>query len=76
MTSKTYRSVDDLPELCVMSDLERVLPISRATAYRMAQQGIIPCIRIGRRFIFSREHIKRWIEQSMTGEVKEHGQAS
>lgn len=76
MTSKTYRSVDDLPELCVMSDLERVLPISRATAYRMAQQGIIPCIRIGRRFIFSREHIKRWIEQGMTGEVKEHGQAS
>lgn len=64
---KQYRGLDDLPELCGMSDLEGVLPISRATAYRMAQRGEIPCLRLGRRFVFSREHLKQWIEQKMTG---------
>lgn len=71
-----YKSIDDLPELCAMSDLEAVLPISRATAYRMAQKGVIPCLRIGRRFIFSREHLKSWIEKNMVGEVIGNGQAS
>lgn len=61
------RGLDDLPELFGMSDLEGVLPVSRATAYRMAQRGEIPCLRLGRRFVFSREHLKQWIEHKMTG---------
>lgn len=61
------RGLDDLPELFGMSYLEGVLPVSRATVYRMAQRGEIPCLRLGRRFVFSREHLKQWIEQKMTG---------
>ncbi len=73
---KQPRCQDDLPELCAMSDLEAILPVSRATAYRMAQKGELPCLRLGKRFIFSKEHLKRWIEQKMTGEVRNNGQAS
>lgn len=76
MKPKNYIKVDNLPDLFDMSDLERILPISRATAYRMAQKGVIPCLRIGRRFIFSREHVKSWIEKNMAAEVKENGQES
>lgn len=76
MKSRTYKSIDDLPELCALADVEKVLPVSRATVYRMAQQGAIPCLRIGRRLIFSREHLRRWIDQGMTGEERENGKAS
>ncbi len=69
MKMEIYKSIDDLPELCSMADLEAVLPISRATAYRMAQQGVIPCLRVGRRFIFSREHLRQWIEREVAGKV-------
>lgn len=71
-----HRTIDDLPELCDMADLEGILPISRSTAYRMAQRGVIPCLRIGRRFVFSREHLRTWIEENITGEVKENGEKS
>lgn len=76
MKANHYRSINDLPELCSMADLEEVLPISRATAYRMAQQGIIPCLRVGRRFIFSKEHLRQWIEQEMSRKAVQNEQTS
>lgn len=76
MKANHYRSINDLPELCSMADLEEVLPISRATAYRMAQQGVIPCLRVGRRFIFSKEHLRKWIEQEMSRKADQNEQTS
>lgn len=76
MKANHYRSINDLPELCSMADLEEVLPISRATAYRMAQQGVIPCLRVGRRFIFSKEHLRKWIEQEMSRKAVQNEQTS
>lgn len=73
---EVYKSLNDLPELCAMSDLAALLPVSRATAYRMAQRGEIPCLRMGKRLVFSREHLRKWIEQNMTGGVTENGEAS
>lgn len=64
-----YRCLDDLPELCEMADLEGLLPVSRATMYRKAERGEIPCMRLGVRYIFSREHLKRWLERSMRREA-------
>ena len=62
---QTSQTLDSLPEFCSPSDLSKVLPVSRATLYRMAEQGRIPCIRLGRRIIISREHLKRWFDQQM-----------
>ncbi len=56
-------NIDSLPEFCTLADLSLILPVSRATLYRMAEQKRIPALRIGRRVIIPREPFKRWIEQ-------------
>lgn len=63
---QTSQTLDSLPEFCSPGDLSKVLPVSRATLYRMAEQGRIPCLRLGRRIIISREHLKRWFDQQMS----------
>ena len=66
LTAVTQHStLAELPDFCTLADLAPVLGISKATAYRMAEQGRIPCIRLGRRIIISREHLKRWFDQQM-----------
>ena len=64
-TVTQHNSLAELPDFCTLADLAPVLGISKATAYRMAEQGRIPCIRLGRRIIISREHLKRWFDQQM-----------
>ena len=59
------RSIDDLPDFCTITDFSNLFGVSRATAYRMAAQGHIPSLKIGKRIILSREHLKRWVDRSM-----------
>lgn len=66
-TRRRYKTLDDLPPFCSVDDILGVLCISRATAYRLAGQGKIPCIRLGRRVVLSRDHLKDWIEQEIGG---------
>jgi len=65
-----YNRLDSLPEFCTPADLSGVFPVSKATLYRMAEQGRLPCIRLGRRVIISREHLKRWINQKIETEAE------
>ncbi len=64
MKKQIYHSIDDLPDFFTVSDFSVLFGVSRATAYRMAAQGNIPCIHIGRRVVMSREHIRRWVDQA------------
>ncbi len=64
MKKHIYHSIDDLPDFCTVTDFSGLFGVSRATAYRMAAQGNIPCIHIGRRVVMSREHIRRWADQA------------
>ena len=41
------KGFDNLSDFCTLSDFAAVFGISKATAYRMADQGRIPCIRLG-----------------------------
>ena len=61
-------SLDDLPDFFSAEDLLRVLPVSRATIYRLSAQGVIPCLRVGRRVIFSRERLKLWAQSKQMGD--------
>ena len=61
-------SLDELPDFCSLEELSRVLQISRSTAYRMAAQGSIPSLRVGRRVIVPKEHLVRWIDSSVSCE--------
>ena len=61
-------SLDELPDFCSLEELSRVLQVSRSTAYRMAAQGSIPSLRVGRRVIVPKEHLVRWIDSSVSCE--------
>ena len=75
---QTTDTLDSLPEFCSPGDLSKVLPVSRATLYRMADQGRIPCIRLGRRIVLSKNHLEQWIDHEVgfesNKEVIEHGE--
>lgn len=60
--------LDELPDFCSLEEVSKVFRVSRATAYRMAEQGNIPCLRIGRRVIVPKEHLVRWVDQSVSCE--------
>ena len=67
--TKDHEHLDDLPDFFSAAELLRVLPISRATVYRLSAQGEIHCLRIGKRVIFFRERLKVWANQnSLEGE--------
>ena len=61
-------SLDELPDFCSLEELSKVLQVSRSTAYRMAAQGSIPSLRVGRRVIVPKEHLVRWIDSSVSCE--------
>lgn len=65
---KKPMSLDELPDFCSLEEFSEVFRVSRSTAYRMAAQGSIPCLRIGRRVIVSKEHLMRWIDRSISCE--------
>ena len=56
---------EDLSDFFTLSDFASVLGISKATAYRMADQGRIPCIRLGKRIILSKNHLRQWIDKEI-----------
>lgn len=64
-------SLDELPDFCSLEEFSQVFRVSRATAYRMAAKGKIPSLRIGRRVIVSKEHLMRWLDQSISFENDE-----
>ena len=61
-------SLDELPDFCSLEEFSEVFRVSRSTAYRMAARGNIPCLRIGLRVIVSKEHLMRWINNSISSE--------
>ena len=61
-------SLDELPDFCSLEEVSKVFRVSRATVYRMAERGSIPCLRIGRRVIVPKEHLVRWIDSSVSCE--------
>lgn len=68
LNPQCHTALSHLPDFCSMEDFAKVIGVSRATMYRMAQRGELPCLRIGKRIILSRERLERWIDQAM--EVK------
>lgn len=66
-TMHSTSRLEDLPDFFTAAELSRVLGISKSTAYRRAEEGKIPCLRIGNRVIISRAHFIRWLDQEIAG---------
>ncbi len=48
------------------AELSSMLGIDRKTLYAAASRGEVPCVRIGRRVLFPRETIEKWLTASST----------
>lgn len=50
------------PAVYSAAEVADLLALSKATVYALAHNGQLPCKRVGRRFIFSREAVHAWLE--------------
>ena len=46
-----------------IDELSDYLRISRSTLYKLAQEGRVPCKKVGRHWRFRKRAIDRWLEQ-------------
>jgi excisionase family DNA binding protein len=52
----------ELPEILTITETCKYLRIPRSSLYKLAQEGKIPCQKVGRHWRFRREAIDRWLE--------------
>ena len=51
------------PEIMTIGETAEYLRISMSSLYKLAQDGRIPCQKVGRHWRFRREAIDRWLEE-------------
>ena len=54
----------ELPEIMTITEICKYLRIPRSSLYKLAQEGRIPCQKVGRHWRFRREAIDRWLENA------------
>lgn len=52
------------PEIMTVTEICNYLRIPRSSLYKLAQEGKIPCQKVGRHWRFRREAIDRWLEET------------
>ena len=57
-----------------IDELSDYLRISRSTLYKLAQEGKVPCKKVGRHWRFRKEAIDRWLGQGGAGEMASEGE--
>jgi len=50
------------PPVMTVEEVAEYLRIPRASVYKLAQKGKIPCQKVGRHWRFRREAVDRWLE--------------
>ena len=53
----------DPPAVMTISEVAEYLRIPRASLYKLAQKGKIPCQKVGRHWRFRREAVEQWLER-------------
>ena len=70
---------DNFPEVLTIQETSKYLRIPVSSLYKLAQEGRIPCQKVGRHWRFRREAIERWLEETpsnksaVTSELEEIG---
>ena len=47
-----------------VEETAKYLKVPRSTVYKLAQEGRIPCQKVGRHWRFKRDSINRWLERT------------
>jgi excisionase family DNA binding protein len=58
-------------EVLTIEELAVYLKIAKSTLYKLAQEGKLPGLEVGRHWRFRREAIDRWLERSLPDVRKE-----
>jgi excisionase family DNA binding protein len=54
----------EFPAIMTIEETCNYLRIPRSSLYKLAQEGKIPCQKVGRHWRFRREAIDRWLEEN------------
>ena len=60
-------------DVLTIDELAEYLKISRSTLYKLAQEGRVPCRKVGRHWRFRKQAIDRWLEQGGADGAKASG---
>ena len=55
---------DMLDTVFTIGDLAKYLKVSRSTLYKLAQEGSLPGVKVGRHWRFHREVVDEWLGKS------------
>ena len=67
---------EGLGTVMTIEELSDYLRIPRSTLYKLAQEGKVPCKKVGRHWRSRREAIDRWLEEGGAAEMKTEGGSS
>jgi excisionase family DNA binding protein len=54
---------EDLPQVITIEEASKYLRIPLSSLYKLAQDGKIPCQKVGRHWRFRKETIDRWLDE-------------
>ena len=54
---------DDLPLVMTIEEASKYLRIPLSSLYKLAQDGKIPCQKVGRHWRFHRQALEKWFER-------------
>ena len=63
-------------DVLTIDELADYLRISRSTLYKLAQEGRVPCQKVGRHWRFRKQAIDRWLGHGGKGGVKAEGEVT
>lgn len=55
--------MDDFPQVLTIEEASKYLRIPLSTLYKLAQDGKIPCQKVGRHWRFRKETIDHWLDE-------------
>ena len=62
--------MDDFPQVLTIEEASKYLRIPLSTLYKLAQDGKIPCQKVGRHWRFRTETIDHWLDENRFRELK------
>ena len=63
--------IDPSDQILTIEELSEYLKIPKATLYKLAQEGRIPCQKVGRHWRFHRPTIDIWLQNATASKDKE-----
>jgi len=61
---------DTLPQILTIEEASKYLRIPLSSLYKLAQDGKIPCQKVGRHWRFRKETIDHWLDENRSSELK------